>query len=70
MTQTEINTLEKLITEYSAKHGEGTGDEISGALMMSHDVAEQIKVFKRARGRKIELIPDPDAIDGIEIKYA
>jgi len=69
MTETQINELEKLIADYSAKHGKGTGDEISGALMMSHDVAEQIKLFKRARGRKIIPTPVSTAIDAVKIVY-
>jgi len=69
MTQTQLNELTKLLDAYDAKFGAGKSDEILGAIMVSHDLDEQIKVFKAARGREIVLAPDPDALDGIGVTY-
>jgi hypothetical protein len=61
--------LERLVDASSKRHGEGSGDAISGALMFSHGVSDQIKVFARARARQIVLRVDKAALDAVEIKY-
>lgn len=64
-----IEKLEKLIAEYEAIHGEGKGWEIFGALLISHGIDGQIKVFRKAKGRQIIVEPDPDALDAVIIQY-
>lgn len=69
MTDDEINEIEKLVSEYNARHGDGTGDEISGALMFSYSIEEQIKILRKSKGRKIIVGCDPGVIDGAMITY-
>jgi hypothetical protein len=65
----EMEELERLAGQYDEKHGSGKADEIIGSLMVSHAISDQIKIFKEAKGRKIIVDIDENALDAVVIKY-
>ncbi len=69
MIDDDIRELEKLIVAYDKIHGEGKGHEIFGALLCTYGLHGQIRIFKRAKGRKIIISYPEEIIDGLHIRY-
>jgi hypothetical protein len=69
MRQTDINELEGLVKDYDKKHGQGKGYEILGALMFSHSIADQIKLLRKSKGRRIVVTDVPGVVDGVYCWY-
>jgi hypothetical protein len=69
MTDIQIAELQRLIAEYDALHGAGQGYEIWGSISWSSSIEYQIKIFKKAKGRRIEVVYVEGVIDGFDIRY-